>query len=55
VKQLVRHLFLGHTLVDSILEAIKARGDSSPAAPFSSSAREARGCESWQWCGPADE
>ncbi len=53
MKQLVRDLFLAHPLVGSIVEVIKARGVSSSAAP--SSAREARGCESWQWCGPADE
>jgi len=53
VKELVRRIFFGLD-VDLIVAAMRAtRGVSSSAPP--SSCREARGCESWQWCGPADE
>ena len=51
VKELVRRIFLG-LVVGSIVAAMRTRGVSSSAPPFS---REARGCESWQGCGPADE
>ena len=56
MKELVRHIYLvGNSLGGSIVEVIRTRGVSSSAAPSTSSAREARGCESWQGCGPADE
>ncbi len=50
VKELVRRIFFG-VVVGSVVAAMRTRGVSS-SAPTS---REARGCESWQWCGPADE
>lgn len=50
VKELARRFFFG-VVMGSIVAAIRARGP-SPSAP---SSREARGCESWQWCSPADE
>ena len=52
VKELVRRIFFG-VVVGSIVAAMRTRGVSSSAA-CSSSSREARGCESWQWCGPSE-
>jgi hypothetical protein len=51
VKELMRRLFLFGAVVGSVVAAMRTRGVSS-CAP---TCREARGCESWQWCGPADE
>ena len=51
MKELVRRLFFFGAVVGSIVSAMRTRGFSSSAP----SSREARGCESWQWCGPADE
>ncbi len=50
MKELVRRIFFG-VVVGSIVAAVRARGVSWSAP----SSKEARGCESWQWCGPADE
>ena len=55
MKELVRHIYLvGNSLGGSIVEVIRTRGVSSSAAS-SASSREARGCESWHGCGPADD
>ncbi len=51
VKELVRRIFFFGVVVGSVVAAMRTRGVSSSAP----SPREARGCESWQWCGPADE
>ena len=50
-KELVSRIFFG-LVVGSIVAAMRARGVSSSASPSSG---EARGCESWQWCDPADD
>jgi len=56
LKELVRHIYLvGNSLGGSIVEVIRTRGVSSSAASSSASSREARGCESWHGCGPADD
>jgi hypothetical protein len=52
VKKLVRHIFLGRAFVGSIVAAMRTRGGWSSSAVAS---REARGCESWQWCDLEDD
>ena len=51
MKELVRRIFFGLNL-GWIVAALRTRGVSSSAPP--SSSREARGCESWQWCSPSE-
>ena len=50
MKELVRRIFFGLD-VGSIVAAMRTKGGSSSAP---STSREARGCESWQWCGPSE-
>lgn len=54
MKEHARRIFFG-IVVDSIVLTVRTRDASTTRSAPSSSSGEVRGCESWQWCGPADE